>query len=708
MTEEYYLTNSLNDLTRIGSFHYPSCTPIGDGSLSGTVTDGTNPIAGATVALGSRTTTTDSSGGYSFPSLPAGTYPTLTVADAGYGPASASSIAVPDGGSATQDFTLSASAQSGCFADNSQSAFQGGIPNGCDLAASPGSVVLASPDNTDTANGSVSPSGFGFSNTSWAGQTFTPTVTGQLKRVDVELFCASCTAASPNVTLSIRATTGSPAVPTGADLATATLPGFNDGGAGGLKTFTFGSPVTLTAGTRYAFVFRLASSFASGTVAYTCSCATTGFSNTNPYASGQRVTSTNSGTSWTADTVVGGRDLHFVTYINPGFATSGTFVSSLKDANPAPGSVPNWTTLSFSDSTPTGTSVEFQVAGSNSQYGPWSYVGPDGTASTFFTTSGADLSQFDGFRYLRYEAFLSTADRSVTPSISSVTVCFDDVRAGPVALSVTAPVHVTAGHFFNLSVSALDADNSVDASYSDPAATVTDSAGQLPPGTTMAIVNGVGTARLKLTSPLKTETFTVTSGSLEGTSANVPVWGPLASITVGRSGPFVVGTPYHVTAAAYDSAGNMLANYAGAATVSDLAGASASPTFAKGKLALTLTPTSPSQADVVSVTSGGITGTSASFKVIGPLAQIVVTKTGPFVHGTPYTVHATAEDAAGNVLTGYAGSADVSDLAGGSATGSFSKGKLTVQLTPTVARTGDQVTVTSGGVTGTSTTFRVT
>ena len=80
-------------------------------------------------------------------------------------------------------------------------------------------------------------------------------------------------------------------MPTGADLATATLAGFNDGAAGGLKTLTFASPITLTAGTRYAFIFRSTATFRTGTYAYTCSCATAGFSNTNPYASGQFVTS---------------------------------------------------------------------------------------------------------------------------------------------------------------------------------------------------------------------------------------------------------------------------------------------------------------------------------------------------------------------------------------------------------------------------------
>src|SRR5690349_4642132 len=226
-TSEYYATTGLNHQTRIGSFHYPGCATVGNGTLSGTVTDGTNPISGAVVSLGSRTTTTDGSGNYSF-TVPAGTYPSLAASKAGFDPGSASTIPVPDGGSATRNFALSASAQSGCFTDNTQSTFQRGNPTNCDLVSNPGSVVLANPDNTDAKNSDVTPNGFIFGNASWAGQTFTPAVTGQLKRVDVELFCSGCSAASPTVALSIRnTTTGTNPVPTGADLASATIPGFN-------------------------------------------------------------------------------------------------------------------------------------------------------------------------------------------------------------------------------------------------------------------------------------------------------------------------------------------------------------------------------------------------------------------------------------------------------------------------------------------------
>src|SRR5207244_2476972 len=119
--------------------------------------------------------------------------------------------------------------------------------------------------------------------------------------------------------------------------------GFNDGAAGGLKTATFGSPVTVTAGTRYAVIFRNSATFTTGTYIYTCSCSSPPtFSNLNPYANGQRVSSTSSGSTWSADTTAGGRDLNFRIYINAGFATSGNLVSTVKDGNPAVGNAPSW------------------------------------------------------------------------------------------------------------------------------------------------------------------------------------------------------------------------------------------------------------------------------------------------------------------------------------------------------------------------------
>ncbi len=447
-TNEYYAVNGLNDLTRIGSFKFAACTPVGSGgTVSGTVTraSDSSPISGATVALGVRTTTTNASGFYSFSGIPAGTYPSITASEAGFNSSTAASIVVIDSTTTTQNFLLTAAATSGCFTDTTQADFQMGVVTNTELITSPGDVILLNAPNIDQQNTTTTTSGFGFTSTSWAGQTFNPTVTGQLTRVDLNLFCASCTGTTPNISVSIRGTTGSPLVPTGTDLATATITGFSSGG-GGFFSANFGSPATLTAGTTYAVIIRAVSNPSAGTYAYVCSCAdSVGAPNSNPYTNGQRVSSTNSGATWTADTTSGGRDLGFKAYMKTGFASAGDFVSSSKDANPAVGSTPTWSTLSWGASTPVNTTLKFQAAASNSAFGPFTFVGPDGTGATFFTLSSASLSQFNGFRYLKYKAYLSTTNSGVTPTLNDVTICFNDTQAALRIDSVVPPAGRTSG-----------------------------------------------------------------------------------------------------------------------------------------------------------------------------------------------------------------------------------------------------------------------
>lgn len=103
------------------------------------------------------------------------------------------------------------------------------------------------------------------------------------------------------------------------------------------------------------------------------------------------------------------------------FAPSGTFVSAIMDANPDTGFAAQWNELSPSATTPPGTSIKFQVAGSDTAAGPFNFVGPDGTPGTFFTSSDFSLTQFDGFRHLRYVALLETSDPSQSPVLHDVT-----------------------------------------------------------------------------------------------------------------------------------------------------------------------------------------------------------------------------------------------------------------------------------------------
>jgi hypothetical protein len=435
-TNMYYPVDGLDHHTRIGSFSFPQCLAVGSGSIQGTVTSssGGGPISGATVTLGSRTATTGAGGFYSFSNLPAGTYPSISASFSGYTSSSVNNVVVTTGSITIQNFILAPGSNSGCFTDTTQADFQAGVPTNVDLTISPGNVTLLSAANVDQQNLSVTSSGFGFTSISWAGQTFTPAVAGQLTRADLDLFCSGCTGTTPNITVSVRATSGD--LPTGADLATATIPGFSSG-SGGYFAANFASPATLTAGTRYALVIRAVSNPSAGTYAYVTST-------NSVYANGRRVTSSNSGASWSGSN----RDLGFITYMKGGFALSGNLISGIKDANPHGGGAVTWTTLSWNAATLAGTAVEFQVAASNSASGPFNFVGPNGTAAIFFTTSGASLAQFNGLRYLKYQAFLTTNSGSVRPTLNDVTVCFSNTV--PTSLVVNSATG-TYGGTVNLS-----------------------------------------------------------------------------------------------------------------------------------------------------------------------------------------------------------------------------------------------------------------
>jgi hypothetical protein len=413
-TNEYYAVSGLNDLTRIGSFKFSPCTVVTSGTVQGTVTAtvGGAPISGATVALGSRTTTTNGSGFYQFTGVPSGTYPSETASAAGYNSSTVTNIVVTDGATTTQNFSLGNAAASACLTDTTQANFQTGVQTNVDVITSPNNVILLQPSTLDQQNESLSGSGVGFNTTAWVAQTFTPGVTGTLTKADINLFCSGCTGTSPNLTLSVRATSGG--LPTGADLASTTLTG-NASGAASYFSGTFGSPPSLTSGTVYALVVRPTANPSAGTYALT-------ISGSNVYAGGRIVDSGNSGGSWAV--VNPSRDAGFHTYMKTGFATSGDQVSSIKDANPATGFSTDWTTLSWTATTPANTTLRFQVAVSNNSGGPFSFVGPDGTSATFFTVSGASLMQFGGFRYLKYKALFSTTNTAATPTLNDVTVCY--------------------------------------------------------------------------------------------------------------------------------------------------------------------------------------------------------------------------------------------------------------------------------------------
>lgn len=396
------------------------------GNLQGTVTDaaGGNPIVGAAVTTsgaGSNVTTTGTAGDYHFTGIPSGTYD-VTVTASGYATATAPGVLVTSG-TTTRNFALVVSPPSGCLGDTTQGDFQAGVATGLDLTSSPGNVKLpvasGGSETLDQQQTTVGSTGNAITSTTWEAQSFVPALSGTLTRIDLDLFCSGCSGTDPALTVEVRTTSGGS--PTSTVLATTTVPGFSSG-APSFYSAIFSSPATLTSGTTYAYVLRLGTDRATGTYAALRS-------NNNQYANGAQLISTNGGSSWSSQST----DLGFKTYMTTSvtYGLSGDLVASVKDANPAPGGTPHWTSLSWSASTPPGTNVRFQAAASGSATGPFTFIGPDGTGGTFFTTSPASLSSplFSG-GYLKYRALMSTTVATSTPTLSDVTTCYDNTCAG--------------------------------------------------------------------------------------------------------------------------------------------------------------------------------------------------------------------------------------------------------------------------------------
>jgi len=441
-TNMYYPADGLNHHTRIGSFTLPQCTTAGPGTIQGTVTSssGNGPISGAQVGLGSRTATTDATGFYSFSTLPAGTYPGMTVTFAGYASASAVNVPVNEGAITTRDFVLSPANDNACLTDTTQLDFQRGVPTSVDLTTSAGDVMLPNVLAVDQQNAVLGASGFSIlppPNTQLVGQTFTPAISGNLTKLDINLFCSGCSGPDTPVTVEIRTTSGG--VPTATVLASTTIPGFSVANPA-FYTATFSSPPALTAGTSYAILARVTTARAGS---YNAT-----FAAGNPYSGGVLVFG--DGTLWGS---MPSDDLGFRTYMQSGYPSTGNLVSGLFDANPHSGGVVSWTTLSWNASAPAGTSVKFQVGASNNAGGPFTFVGPDGTSGTFYTTSGGSLSQFNGNRYLKYQAFLATSSSTSTPVLNDVTVCYNNTL--PTALTVNSATG-TYGGSVNLSATLTD------------------------------------------------------------------------------------------------------------------------------------------------------------------------------------------------------------------------------------------------------------
>lgn len=109
---------------------------------------------------------------------------------------------------------------------------------------------------------------------------------------------------------------------------------------------------------------------------------------------------------------------------NCDYASSGYVESSTLDTGSTHVAY-NW--IKWAGSAPLNTSIRFQLATSENIAGPWSYVGPDGTASSYYTNGAGELINYNTHlnkRYVRYKLFLQNNNSLQPPTLEDVIISY--------------------------------------------------------------------------------------------------------------------------------------------------------------------------------------------------------------------------------------------------------------------------------------------
>ena len=248
-------------------------------------------------------------------------------------------------------------------------------------------------------------------------QTFTAGMTGALIKVDLYLLKNGSPA---SLILELRNSNhlGEGLYEPGDTvLATRIIPASNvsDIQGGALHQFSFIVPYSITSGTHYSIVLH--QSLDGGDAGNYYGWLLISFEN-DQYAGGAAWESNNSGGTWALTNEVD-EDFNFATYVTQ-YVASGTLESSSFNCSRSA----EFASIAWVSLEPAGTSIKFQLAANNDN-ATWNFVGPDGTASTYYETTGSAIwSGHNGKQYIKYKAFLSTTDTGQTPLLHSVAIVY--------------------------------------------------------------------------------------------------------------------------------------------------------------------------------------------------------------------------------------------------------------------------------------------
>ena len=228
--------------------------------------------------------------------------------------------------------------------------------------------------------------------------------------------------------------------------------------------------------------------------------------------------------------------------------------------------------------------------------------------------------------------------------------------------SVTAPGTATTGAPFNVTVTALDANNNTAITYTGAIHfTSTDGAASLSADATLT--NGAGTFSATLNtagSQTITATDTVTS-SVTGTSSAIAVSQAVAThFSVTAPSNAVAGDTVTVTVSALDDLDHVVPGYAGTVKITTSDGHASLPrssTLVKGikTFSVVLRTAMNTAVTATDTINASITGTASVAVAAGPPARFRISLRGNALVGYPYAGNVQATDLYGNPITSYTG-----------------------------------------------------
>ena len=111
--------------------------------------------------------------------------------------------------------------------------------------------------------------------------------------------------------------------------------------------------------------------------------------------------------------------------VDCGYAPSGELESSTFDTGDNIDIYYNW--IAWTGDEPLDTDIKFQVASSDDINGPWSFLGPDGTNSTYYNDGTGELiniMEHNNNRYMRYTLFLTSDSELEVPILEEVIISY--------------------------------------------------------------------------------------------------------------------------------------------------------------------------------------------------------------------------------------------------------------------------------------------